>query len=73
MFAKYDHFDRLGEFFNDLYLKLQKQHNGTGSYVKPPDIVGSGDFDDDGNEIMITYFSGMQNLLINLYKQGLLI
>ncbi len=73
LFAKYDHFDRLGEFFNDLYLKLQKQHNGTGSYVKPPDIVGSGDFDDDGNEIMITYFSGMQNLLINLYKQGLLI
>lgn len=71
LFAKYDHFDRLGEFFNDLYLKLQKQPDGTGSYVKPPEIIGSGDYDDEtGEEIMITYFSGMQNLLINLYKQG---
>lgn len=71
LFAKYDHFDKLGEFFNNLYLKLQKQPDGTGSYVKPPEIIGSGEYDGEtGEEIMITHFSGMQNLLINLYKQG---
>ncbi len=72
-YAQFNHFDRIGEFFNDLYLKLQKQPEGTGSYVKPPEIIGSGEYDDDtGEEIMITHFSGMQNLLITLYKQNLL-
>ena len=63
--------DDLGQWFNDLYLKLQKQEDGTGSYVKPPITEGTGEVDGSGNEIIyVVSFSGMQNLLINLYKQG---
>ena len=65
--------DDLGEFFNDIYLKLQKQEGGTDSYVKPEETQGTGEKDDFGNEIVqIISFSGMQNLLINLYKQQLI-
>ena len=70
-YAKFSHLDELGEWFNDLYLKLQKQEDGTGSYVKPPVTEGTGEVDGSGNEIIyVVSFSGMQNLLINLYKQG---
>lgn len=70
-YAKYSHLDEFGEWFNDLYLKLQKQEEGTGSYVKPPVTEGTGEVDGSGNEIIyVVSFSGMQNLLINLYKQG---
>lgn len=70
-YSQFDHFDNLGDFFNDLYLKLQKQPDGTGSYVKPPVIEGTGEVDNSGNEIyFVVSFSGLQNLLINLYKQG---
>lgn len=70
-YAKFSHLDELGEWFNDLYLKLQKQEEGTGSYVKPPVTEGTGEVDGSGNEIIyVVSFSGMQNLLINLYKQG---
>ncbi len=66
-------FDDLGEFFNDLYLKLQKQEDGVGSYVKPGETQGTGVTDDFGYEIVqIISFSGTQNLLINLYKQQLI-
>lgn len=70
-YAKFSHLDELEEWFNDLYLKLQKQEDGTGSYVKPPVTEGTGEVDGSGNEIIyVVSFSGMQNLLINLYKQG---
>ncbi len=70
-YAKFSHLDELGEWFNDLYLKLQKQEDGTCSYVKPPITEGTGEVDGSGNEIIyVVSFSGMQNLLINLYKQG---
>lgn len=63
--------DDIGEFFNDLYLKLNRQENGTGSYYKPGESVGTGEKDDDGREIaQIINFSGTQNLLIKLYKEG---
>ena len=63
--------DDIGEFFNDLYLKLNKQQDGTGSYYKPGENVGTGAKDDDGHEIVqIINFSGTQNLLIKLYKEG---
>lgn len=65
--------DDLGNFFNDIYLKLQKQEEGTNSYVKPGETQGTGQTDDDGKEIVrIFSFSGKENLLIHLYKQGLL-
>ena len=63
--------DDIGEFFNDLYLKLNKQEEGTGSYFKPGEVTGTGQKDDDGKEIVqIINFSGTQNLLIKLYKEG---
>lgn len=65
--------DDLGNFFNDLYLKLQKQEGGTESYHKPTESEGTGEIDDMGNEIVrVVSFSGTQNLLINLFRQGLL-
>lgn len=70
-YAQYNHLDNLGDFFNDLYLKLQKQPDGTGSYVKPGDIVDTGNVDNSGQPIVeVLSFSGVQNLLITLYKQG---
>ena len=63
--------DDIGEFFNDIYLKLNKQEDGTGSYHKPGENVGTGEKDDDGKEIVqVIVFSATQNLLIKLYKEG---
>ena len=63
--------DDVGEFFNNIYLKLQGQGNGTGSYVEPPVFEVTGEKDQDGNDVVVIHnFSNMQNLLINLYKQG---
>lgn len=65
--------DDMGDFFNDIYLKLQKQEEGTQSYHKPTESQGTGVSDDWGHEIIfVASFSGTQNLLINLFKQGLL-
>ena len=62
--------DDIGEFFNDIYLKLNKQQEGTGSYVKPGEVTGTGEKDDEGYEIVqIINFSATQNLLIKLYKE----
>ena len=61
----------IGEFFNDIYLKLNKQENGTGSYAKPGEIQDTGDVDDDGFQIVqVINFSATQNLLIKLYKEN---
>lgn len=69
-YGQFHHFDDLGKFFNDLYLKLQKQPDGVGSYVKPGEIVDTGDVDDDGDPIVeVLNFAGMENLIITLYKQ----
>ncbi len=60
----------IGNWFNDIYLKLHKQ-NGTDSYVKPPISEDTGEKDDDGNPIVtIVSFSDTQSLLVMLYKQG---
>lgn len=70
-YAQFDTLDRVGEWFNDLYLKLNRQEDGTGSYYKPGENVGTGDFDDDGHEIVqVINFSATQNLLIKLYKEN---
>ena len=68
--AQYDALDKIGAFFNDLYLKLNGQ-TGTDSYNKPGDNVDTGEVDDDGQAIVqVINFSDMQNLLITLYKHG---
>lgn len=65
--------DDLGNFFNDIYLKLQNQQGGTQSYHKPTESEGTGETDDLGQEIVfVASFSGTQNLIIHLFKQGLL-
>lgn len=70
-YSQFHLFDDLGDFINDLYLKLQKQPDGTDSYVKPPVTEGTGQVDSSGSEIVfVVSFSGEQNLLITLYKQG---
>lgn len=70
-YSQFHHFDDLGEFLNDIYLKLQKQENGTGTYVDPPIIIDTGEVDSSGHKIeFVRKFSGTQNLLINMYKQG---
>ena len=70
---QYTILDDIGEFFNNIYLKLQGQTGGTDSYVEPPVFEITGDKDEDGDDIIIILkFSNMQNLLINLYKQGAL-
>ncbi len=71
--SQYKLLDDIGEFFNNIYLKLQGQTDGTGSYVEPPKFEITGDKDDDGDDIVVILnFSNTQNLLINLYKQGLI-
>lgn len=72
-YAQFTLLEDVGDFFNDIYLKFQKQQDGTDSYVKPGQTQDTGTKDDDGKPIVkIISFSGKQNLLINMYKQGLL-
>lgn len=72
--SQFDALDRIGEFFNDLYLKFQKQEGGTDSYTKPGIVEETGDKDDDDNPIVhVVRFSDTQNLLIKLYKQNKLV
>lgn len=69
--AQFTLLDDIGNWFNDIYLKLHKQ-TGTDSYYKPSESEGTGEKDDDGQEIVVIInFSDTQNLLIGLYKQGL--
>lgn len=70
-YSQFHHLDDLGDWLNDIYLKLQKQEDGSGSYVKPGEIINTGETDNDGRPIVeVVSFTGMQNLLITLYKQG---
>ena len=70
-YGQFTLFKDIGDFFNDVYLKLNRQQEGTGSYYKPWETEGSGEFDDYGEEILsIINFSGTQNLLIKLYKEN---
>lgn len=69
--AQYTALKDLGNFFNNIYLKLNKQE-GTSSYVKPSETQGTGKKDDDGEEIVkIINYSNIQNLLIGLYNSNL--
>lgn len=71
LWSQFNTLDKIGEFFNNLYLKFNKQENGTGSYTKPGEVVGTDKKDDDGKEIVqVIRFSDSQNVLIKLYKQG---
>lgn len=70
-YGQFTLFRDIGEFFNDLYLKLNKQEDGVGSYYDEGEFDGTGDVDDDGKEIVkVRKFSSPQNLLIKLYKEN---
>ena len=67
-------FDRIGEFFNSLYLKFNGQKDGTGSYYVPPVTEEKEEIDDDGNVHIyfeIKEFSRMQNMIIGYYQSAL--
>ena len=69
-------FGNIGEFFNDLYLKLNGQQEGTGSYEETPstDIVDSGSVDEDGNPIyieVVVEYTKMDRMIIGYYKSAL--
>lgn len=67
--SKFNTLTKIGNFFNDLYLKLNRQKDGVGSYDEPGQNAGTGKFDDDNNEIKNIYtFSSTQNILIKLFK-----
>lgn len=71
LWMQFDTLEKIGEFFNDLYLKLQKQDNGTDSYTKPGEVVETGEKDKDDKPIQVVVrFYDTQNVLIKLYKQG---
>lgn len=73
VYEGFDALDKLGDFFNDLYLKLNKQEEGSGSYTKPGESFDTGERDDFDQEIVhVVSFSANQNLLIKLYKANLL-
>ncbi len=62
----------IGDYFNDLYLKLQNQ-GGTNSYVKPPVVDTTPQLDSFGRPIIkIKKFSDTEYLLIHMYYQQLI-
>lgn len=70
-YRQFDLLEKVGDFFNDMYLKFQKQEGGSQSYTKPGVSQGTGEKDDFEQEIVeIRSFSNIQNLLILMYKQG---
>ncbi len=58
----------IGEFFNDLYLKINGQEDGTGSYEETPDtddiIIEGGDGEPDRYLTVITKYTNMHRMLV---------
>lgn len=72
LWSQYTLVGDIGDWFNDLYLKFNNQ-TGSDSYYKPPVSEDSGETDNDGRPIeIIISFSDTQNLLVKMYKEGLL-
>lgn len=62
----------IGDWFNDLYLKFNKQ-TGSDSYYKPGQSEDTDQKDNDGEIIkIIVSFSDTQDLLVMLYNRGVL-
>ena len=79
-FAKYwnqkNLLGKAGEFFNDLYLKLNGQQDGADSYDESPsfEFIGSGELDEEGNEIFIEVvaeYTKMDKMIFGYYKSHL--
>lgn len=71
--SEYDLLDKITDAFNDLYLKLQGQKDGTGSYTEPtlpPDIVEIPSPDPDGGMITETRYNlnTVQKMMLKALK-----
>ena len=67
---EHDFMTAVGNFFNDLYLKLQGQEDGTGSYVELPEIDGEETVDEEGN-VVINYhikYNTIQRIVLDYYN-----
>ena len=70
LWSKYNLVGEIGDWLNDIYLKLNKQ-TGSDSYFKPSQDVGTGEKDNDGEEIkIILRFSDTQSLLVKMFNEG---
>lgn len=63
---------KTGEFFNDLYLKLNGQQEGADSYYESPstDIIDSGKVDEEGNAIyieVVVEYTKMDRMIFGYY------
>lgn len=64
--------NKIGNFFNNLYLKLSGEEDGTGSYIETPDIGDSGEVDDDGEPIyIIVNYTKIQRTIADYYINNL--
>ncbi len=67
----------IGEFFNNIYLKINGQKEGTDSYDEKPstDRIDSGQVDEEGNTIyieIITQYTKMDRMLLGYCAENLL-
>lgn len=70
LWSRYTLIGDIGNWLNDIYLKFHKQ-TGSDSYYKPSESEGTGEKDNDGEEIkVIINFSDTQSLLVKLYNEG---
>lgn len=61
----------IGDYFNDIYLKINGQDDGVESYYEPTQVEYTGELDLFDKPIcVIVEFSNVQSLLLELYRQG---
>ena len=59
---------KIGNFYNNIFLKINGNKNGTDDYNDSSDKVDTGEVDDDGRQIIIiTDYSPYQKLFFSLY------
>lgn len=58
--------DKIGDFFNDLYLKLSGQHNGTGSYVEPT-TPGDSSYEEGDRVFYDVFYNNFQQAFMRNY------
>jgi hypothetical protein len=64
-----DFWDSAGTFFNDLYLKLNGQEDGVGSYDNPSTVGPTDEYDPETGEQLYDYsFSKIHQLFFGIYE-----
>lgn len=69
--GNYDLMWKVGNFFNDLYLKFQGEEEGTGSYFEVPEIDEEITVDENGNESVYfnVSYNTIQRILLDYYNE----